>query len=398
MLKKLAPLILVFMLVSTSVLTGCGAPAVRAIDLVPARADLVVDINISAILEDTDLEALYDEVRGPDDPEDLEDALAAFTAETGIDLAGFTELVFFGDLKSQDYFGGIAVAPQDVISALKDVIDDYMTPTPYSGKSIYAGEELAVCFLSSTMAVAGPREVVEDVIDASNGQAPKLSGEILHCYNALGDVWVKAVIAVTPGMLTNIPEEMGGGSLGMLQDLQVLGFSFDKSGTGDQAEIALALKLYFENADSAGDFKDLVDGMISLLKIMVPRQYPSVVANMIDDLLDKIGVSRSAAVVTITFEITLGEIRDLVDMMTAMSLYSEDQTSIEMAVLFYRLDHLFTLPTATGQAGAIDFTRLVPDYLPREPASSAGVGGHYTWHVDDQGTVYSIPEFDGTYP
>ena len=244
----------------------------------------------------------------------LGEALAEFTAETGIALEGFTELLLFGDMESEGYLGGyigfIVIGPVDVVSALEEEVAGEAGTTTYGGQTVYTDEtgEWGVCFLSSTMVVAGSMDAVKGVIDVKNGAA-KLGGQMLECYSALGDVWMKAVVEVSEEWLSEIPDEMGEMSLSPFQDIEMVGFGFDKSGEGDASTITSELRLYFSSEESAQEAQELINLVVTFIGYGgMPDMPPEIV-----DLIDNIGVSRSSNWLTITFQITVGEIEEMME-------------------------------------------------------------------------------------
>ena len=317
MVKKVVPLLLIIALfVSSLVAVGC-APVVVVIDLVPQEANLVASIQISRILTDADLIAAYDEVtKEPDMPQTFEGAMDLVADEIGIDPRDFSEAVIFGDIESEDYVGAIITGAFDreaLIESIEQAIGEEMTIAEYKGYPIYTitfeGEEGAICFLSDDSFVCGSIDAVRDVIDVKEGE-PSLSGTVAEAYISLGDVWIKAAAEVPEGWMGEIPEEEVPIGLDAFEDVQVVGFGFDKEGQILSAQ----LELYFSSSQSAAAAEDTISGLISLISLL-PDIPPELAA-----ILDGLDVSRSGPWVAISLTTTITEIEDLVEAMEETEL------------------------------------------------------------------------------
>lgn len=338
MVKKVVPLLLIIALfVSSLVAVGCEpAPVIVAIDLVPQEANLVASIQISRILTDADLIAAYDGwEKDPEMPQTFEQAMDQVADEIGIDPRDFSEAVIFGDIESEDYYLGAIITGtfdrEALIESIEGAIGEEMTITEYKGYQIYEatievpGEamevpeeawggippdepigieelEIAICFLSDDSFVCGSIDAVRDVIDVKEGE-PGLSGTVAEAYISLGDVWIKVAAEMPEGWMGEIPEEEVPIGLEAFEDVQVVGFGFNKAGQTLSAQI----KLYFSSSQSAAAAEDTISGLISLISIL-PDIPPE-----LGDILDGLDVGRSGPWVTISLTATMTEIENLVE-------------------------------------------------------------------------------------
>lgn len=313
MVKKVVPLLLIIALfVSSLVAVGCEpAPVIVAIDLVPQEANLVASIQISRILTDADLIAAYDGwEKDPEMPQTFEQAMDQVADEVGIDPRDFSEAVIFGDIESEDYYLGAIITGtfdrEALIESIEQAIGEEMTTTEYKGYAIYTitieGEEGAICFLSDDSFVCGSIDAVRDVIDVKEGE-PGLSGTVAEAYISLGDVWIKVAAEVPEEWMGEIPEEEVPIGLEAFEDVQVVGFGFNKAGQTLSAQI----KLYFSSSQSAAGAEDTISGLISLISIL-PDIPPELA-----DILDGLDVGRSGPWVTISLTATMTEIENLVE-------------------------------------------------------------------------------------
>lgn len=296
--------------------TPTPTPEAEAEELVPSDANFIASIWINTILTDEDLITAYNEAsKEPDIPETVDEALEEVEDEFGIDLRDFLEGVVFGDTESDDYFGAIIEGtfdPEALIESIEEAIGEEMAISTYKGYQIYTmpveDEAVAICFLSDDTVAIGHAGAVKDVIDVKEGDAEPLSGPIVEVYDSLGDVWIKGAV--------ELPEEAMGEFLGEIledgeitgleafEDLEVVGFRLDKEGEN----ISLQIKLYFSNAESAADAEDVISSMIILLPLMSPDIPPEIA-----DLLKELSISRSYSWLTITLEITVDEIEELME-------------------------------------------------------------------------------------
>ena len=308
MAKKAAILIVVIALVTTSVMVGCG-PGVQAIDLVPQDANFVVSIKINKIVSDTDLEGLYQESKGPEAPETLEDALNQIGEEYGVNLSEFTEVLIFTHPSGgrQGYFGIILSGPGGTISSVKQTATEEMTELEYEGSEIYTDERIAMHFLSGSMMVCGTMDAVEDVIDVSGNRNLRLSGILRETYDGLPEAWVRVAMEVPEVWLVWLPEQVMGIPVTPFSETEVVGYSFNKAGQA----ITTELDLYFSNSVYAGDAYDVIVAVIAISGFM---DFPEGVAEMLHEAV----VGQDGRWVRITLDITITEIEELIGSMEAV--------------------------------------------------------------------------------
>ena len=106
MFKKAVFLIVAALIIMPLVIVaGCGGGGGPStpISLVPSSVNFIGQVDLNAILTDTDFAALYDESdKSPGDPATWEEALDELKAESNIDLRDIKEMVFFGDTTKLD--------------------------------------------------------------------------------------------------------------------------------------------------------------------------------------------------------------------------------------------------------------------------------------------------------
>lgn len=314
--RVLFSLVLALALVLAAV-PGCSAPEIEltAMELVPQRANMIADIQVSRIIDDPDLKKAYaDFEKEPDQPQTFDEAMQQMIDETGIDLRDIDRILVFADiaaLEQTDYVGLIAEGDFDeeqLINNIEGQTGEKFTTGEYKGYKLYqeAVEEYSIVFLSDKILLAGTTKAIEDAIDVSKGIRDQASGTVIDTYNRLGDSLVKAVFEipeVARGALTEEPV-LGEFPLSMesFADIDILGLAFDK----ETGTITIEITPHFLSTDSAQDARDTISGAIIMLRgtLEIPE---------LKELLGKIEVSLSDSWLTIVMEITQAEIEQLME-------------------------------------------------------------------------------------
>ena len=263
---------------SILVLTACGEGKEKEPQkLVPAGSTLIASIQLSEILEDEDLAALFGRIPkgGEDDPQTLDQLLDKATKEIGLDLRDFSQIVVFGDIsRIEERFGLIArgIFEEDkLVEAITKANDWSLTATEYKDHQIHLNEEgragsgglEALSFLGSDSLVLGTLEGVKSVIDVREGEKDRVSGDVHDAFTDLGDGLVRLAVEIPPEAVEDFELPFGGLPLdaGVLRDIKVVGILADKDGQN----ITLEARADFSDASSASNFGDVVDGLLKLL-------------------------------------------------------------------------------------------------------------------------------------
>ena len=218
MRKTLSILFIAALLVS--LLLGCngGEGTTTAINLVPQKANMIGNIDLSQIITDEDIAELYEAMPlEPGGPQQLNEAFALAMEGVGLDLMDFREGLIFGEISAATgdmEYGGIVVKgtfeESDLIASIESGMDEGFTTISYKGCEINtdSDEETGNAFLGSDAFVIGSMEAVKDVIDvkqsaqpAIKGAQPAISGKLLDTYNDLDDGLVKVAMLVPPGAI-----------------------------------------------------------------------------------------------------------------------------------------------------------------------------------------------------
>ena len=297
---------------------GCSeTPPPEPIDLVPADANLVAHIDLGQILLDPDLGGGFESVPlGEDAPATLDEALAEFEAETGIDLLQFTRIVAFGridtttSLDAQSDFAIMARGTFDGDAILDKVRlgsagelreDEYRDHVLLVGVEV-DGSQTAMTVLADEVFVFGTPGAVTSVIDVLEDGEGALAGPLLDTYLAQGDPLVKAAFAVPTGAF----DDLGGVPTdalpipfdpSLISDITIVGFSTDKV-----AELlTVTVTLEYASTSSAEEASEYFAALLTIAGPFIP---PGAAA----DLVDLIDISHLATTVTISFSATVEQL------------------------------------------------------------------------------------------
>jgi hypothetical protein len=322
MMKRVIVLALMVLLLVVFPLVGCSNSSggtTNPIGLVPAKANMIAQADVSSILQDKDLTGIYDKIpKGTSYPHTFNDALTQLKDKYNIDLKGFQEGVLFTDISQSggggNYSGAIVKGTfnkDDLITALESGSDIWNT-NKYKDYDIYSNElsDTAFAFLTDNIFVIGAIQPVKDVIDVENGDAKALSGEVMDTYNGLGDALIKVAVAVPPGAIE--------GSLGQSAS-QILGnlSAFDKVKTvgitvsKNDASVTLNVKLCCADSDSAQGVEGSINNLISFVRLVMSLSGNQAQKQMVNNLLNKVEVGKSDSCVNITLTATITEIENL---------------------------------------------------------------------------------------
>ena len=331
MMKKVSLLLLMVLLLVVSPLIGCSNSSggvttssggvTNPIGLVPKKANVVGQVDLSKILQDKDLAGIYDKV--PKDssyPQTFEYALAKLKDQYNIDLKSFQEGVFFGDISGsteQGNYSGVIVKgafnKSDLITAIQSAAGMELSTIKYKDYEIYTDESggAAIAFLSDNMFVMGAMQPVKDVIDVKKGDGAALSGTVLDTYNKLGDALIKVAVAVPPGVVEGQLGQSASqllGDLSAFEKVKSVGMTLSEG----NSSVALNVKLCCADSDSAQSIEDSINVLIGFAGLYISGSGDQQQNQALDTLLNNVEVGRSDSCVNITVNATLAEIEGLI--------------------------------------------------------------------------------------
>ena len=323
-MKKVIILLLMVLLLVVSSLVGCSNSSggvTNPIGLVPKKANLVGQVDLSKILQDKDLTGIYDKVpKNSSYPQTFDDALTQLKDQYNIDLNNFQEGLFFADVSGstdQGNYTGVIVEgtfnKSDLIAAIQSAADVQLSTIKYKDYEIYTDEleETAIAFLGNTTFVIGEMQPVKDVIDVKKGDAAALSGEVLDTYNKLGGALIKVAMAVPPGVAEGDLGQSASqvlGNLSAFDKVKTVGMTLSKG----NSSVALNVKLCCADSDSAQSIEDSINGLIGFMGLVMSMSGDQQQNQALSTLLNNVEVSRSDSCVNVSLSMTVAEIEDLI--------------------------------------------------------------------------------------
>ena len=296
--------------------SGCGSEKYKAIELIPAGANLIAGIQIDRIIGDQDIIDTYNEMeKEADQPQTYDEALDELFQESGIDIKDFSSALIFGDVsdgEGMEYFGFIAEGSFDEDEFIKNIEKNSGEKFPsgdYQGHKLYTNEnkDASFTFLNDNMLLGGTPGAVKDSIDVIKGDREPVKGELLDAYKRYDNALVSLAMVMPEGaqdaltgdsMMSEMPISMDA-----FNSIDIIGFSVDK----DRETFSSRIEFHFLEADSVQDAHDTISGMISMIKGMMEE--PAV-----KEFLGNIEVSISGSWMTIAIEVELSQIEELMEM------------------------------------------------------------------------------------
>jgi len=306
-------------------LAACGSAADNeSLELVPEGATLIVDIQVADILEKVDLDSLLDALPDEGDaPQTIDEALDLIVSQTGIDLRDITQAIIFGDLQREDnYFGLIvrgAIDEEGLVAAIQRATGAPLFTETYKGRElhVFGGESdgfIAFTSLDQESLVLGSSDAVRHVVDVDAGDRDRAEGATYDAFNDLPAGLIRLALVVPPGAVQDLGGEIAGflgqqDNLGGLpinadsfDDLEILGFALGQDGDN----LKFQVQLDFVGRESAANVGDLLEGLLKVAGALAPEG---------QDLgfLDRVQVDREGSRLTISLDLQLSEIEDLLE-------------------------------------------------------------------------------------
>ncbi|MFQ6029011.1 MAG: hypothetical protein ACE5Q6_16140 [Dehalococcoidia bacterium] len=308
------------LVVAVALVVACGGaapPASTPDRLVPAQANLIAQVQVDRILQDADLQGLYQQApKNFDDPQTLDEALNLAFEASGIDFRSFRTVTLFSDVaQAEDYIGVIAKGQFDearLVAAIQEEAGVGFTSREYKGVTLHVDESdsdvPALAVLDSDTLVAGTVPAVENVIDVWDSSLPPISGKAYDTFSSMGTPLLRMAMTVPPEALGELNNSLGSGmsfapaAMSAVQDLEVVAVMADKNGDA----IQFRADLDFFTADSATQLGDMIDGLIKFVSGISPDPNLPKLLNMLDiDVIDNR--------LTVNFQTTISELQELAE-------------------------------------------------------------------------------------
>jgi hypothetical protein len=276
MLKKITASLMIFPLIIAAAVS-CAAPGASEASLIPASANVVVQMQVGKILSNPALQLAYGELaKGHTEwPQTTTDALSQFLQKTGFDLSSISTVDFFADVVSANetqnaYAGAIASGTFNepaLVAKAQQQTKQALTTSDYKGMTVYSGgqDKFEIVFLSPSKMALGTPKAVKDVIDLSKGNGQPLTGSTIDTLKRVGPGLVVGAFAPPQSLRDqigkNIPQK-GTISPQFFQDADALGFAIDQAALN----VSVRIDVHFSNAASVQSAKDTITGLISVAR------------------------------------------------------------------------------------------------------------------------------------
>lgn len=203
-----------------------GAGGSGAAEDTPARADVLMSLNVEAVLGDQAIRGAVNDVlssqsSGGEMPSSVDGAFSMVQQQAGLDPRDVTEAVVFADSESSqdsssDAYGGALVYANwdgsDVEDAISEAAEEEPETSEYEGVTVYEGNNMdssgSLAILDDGTVIFGQKGATEDVIDVVNGDADSISGDLASAWgNTREDGYVR--MAAVPS-IEDSGQSMGG--------------------------------------------------------------------------------------------------------------------------------------------------------------------------------------------
>lgn len=293
---------------------------VDPIDSVPENVDAVAQADGDLLTDNATAQLMDEMIELGNESEAVESwdgLLATLDAESELDLSEFQRATAFASVDHEEEYGAVIIESNweaDEIVESSDGLADTETTT-YNDVTVYVSEAdgettWTASFGNGTVAV-GTETAVRDVIDTRHGEMDSFGGELRAAYEAAGDGLLKVAVASPMETLDEQTaespaedEDIEGGLMDeMLPNPEVMTFVYNTDGDQLQFETQLTM----ESAEEAADFAGVLElaGSIEL------------VGEPFDSILADLEIEQDENIVSIGYESTAAEIRELIELAAA---------------------------------------------------------------------------------
>lgn len=364
------------------------------LDLVPEGANSVTYANVDEATSDEAVREVVDtwyELEASD-VDSMEEALAAFEEETGLDPDDLHHATSFSKYDESTGLGAgdntATILRSDwseeaFTAAVEDDNEVTLVETSYNGVTVYEPEEASFGSASSWIAVlgdgtyvVGTEAAVEDVVDVHQGDAEAFDGELREAFESTRSGYVQFAFELPE---EQIPSEARDVDTSKLRDVKMVTGAYYTTSNG----LGVEMTMHTTSESAAMDVRDVTEGGIALLRGATENEE-------LKETLRDVEVTKEGTEVTVTYENSVESINEL---LRALDEQSEDD----------RPESVQAGASVTGDADqhTIDATwtsNQNAEYLTVEFTSEEGpddyvelteVGESYTYQ-GEQGTDVSV--------
>lgn len=326
-IKLISAILLPFIILAF--FAGCGGKDYEPVELVPEGSELVGSMKVGEVLLTI---KLYSELDGNEEVTGwMESTKEEFHENTGMDLDDISEVVMFavpGDsdsLEEMEYAGIILkgnFSDGNLIRDIEEANEVDFTEGKYNGYTLYTDRSKggAVVKVSNSMMISGTENAVKDCLDVMEGNLETAGGVLMDNYNALGAVMMKLSMLVPESAtesFTAHEEVMMPVGLQAFADIDTLSMAGDMGVTG----LEIRAKVGFTGSESAAEAADSLKTIFQFFSIMSTDEESA-------EILERIEITSSASTMDLSYEMTLGELLDMVEKMESGEGFPMDPSMI----------------------------------------------------------------------
>ena len=244
--------------------------------LVPSGAGLIVQVQISEILENEQVRQVYEEfAQNSDDAPAYDDVFRSIEEEIGLDLNKLSSVVLFADSSqltaTNDLPPGIIAEGSfdegELVAALEKAGDDSLSSAEYKGYTVHAGGDgdIAFSLLGPDTLVLGSLGHVRSAIDVREGDRERASGATFDAFSDLDESWARLAFAVPPeaveeleGSLDQLPVPI---SMDLFRGIQIVAVGVREISDG----VSVQANVDFASESMSSDAADAVDGLLKVI-------------------------------------------------------------------------------------------------------------------------------------
>lgn len=245
-------------------------------DDVPAQANLVMSLSVTALLDDQALRGAVNDALSEQVPEDssmpttVSGALDKVEEEEDVDPRKVNDVVLFGETgesEESEYVGWLTYTDWSA-SEITELIeeksdnDSEIETEEYNGTTVYVNDDAdeeteRFAVLDDGTVVLGRDGAAHDVIDVRAGNGDSISGEVRSAWNAASGGYAKFAMDAEP---EDLPEGQAEAAEPTAESIRYVSGSVYAD--GDQRGIELSMEAKSEQ--DAADVETFFDGQITL--------------------------------------------------------------------------------------------------------------------------------------
>lgn len=325
-------------------------------DLVPRDADSIAYVNVDQATSDQAIRTVVDTWYELDasDVDSMDDALAEFENETGLDpdelhhatsFSTYNESTGVGASESTATILRTDWNEDEFVDAMEDESGVTLSKTAYEGVTVYEPQEdPALATASSWVAVlddgtyvVGTQSAVTDTVDVHNGAAEPIDGDLLSAFEETRNGYIRFAFRLPE---ERIPARSGQFDTSELRDVSMVSGAYYTSSNS----LGVDVTMHATSESAASDIEDVLGGAISLLRGTTQNEE-------FKEALRDVEVTRDGTTVTVSYENSVESITELLRALDEQSSDDDGSSSGQSAAAVADVDHRIVGEFATDASG-----------------------------------------------